>query len=119
MPEFDLESARPRRAPEPVLAVVADGGWLDQLRAEFDGYYARLKTFSSLEPDEVMAEVSAVAARLTEVRATLLRDRGQRANRLRLDEVDPLLEQLDFQFKVHSRIQATREMDFRMSGGQT
>lgn len=119
MPEFEMQS---RRRPEsrPDLVVVDETvGWLDRLRMEFDGYYARLRQFESLEPDQVMLEVSAVAARLTEVRAQLLRDHGQRATRLRLDEVDPLLEQLDFQFKIHSRLQSVRDLDFRLSGGQT
>lgn len=125
MPELELEesSRHPSRALRSVAPVTETRletdarQWMDAIRSELDAYYGLVKEWATSEPDIVLQEISAISARLTEVRAQLNRDNGQRANRLRISEIDPLIEQLEFQFKVHSRIQAVREMDFRMSGG--
>lgn len=121
MPRVTVESARQHSDPNP-LALVPEASsreYIEILREEFDGYYQIIKSWESAEPDVVLQQASGISARLTEVRAMLLRDRSQRANRLRIDEVDPLLEQLEFQFRLHSRLHAIREHDFKLAGGQT
>lgn len=87
--------------------------------AELDVYYAAIKGFSEQEPDLVMQQVSAYSARLLEIRGMLQRMGSTRASQLRTREVEPMMEQLEFQFKIASRRISDREFDFRLSGGQT
>lgn len=90
---------------------------LQALRDELDGYYKAVKTFSEQEPDVVLQQIAGYSARLCELRALLQRNGSIKANQFRTREVDPLMEQLDFQFKIASRLLSAREFDFRLSGG--
>lgn len=87
--------------------------------AELDLYYVAVKKFADQEPDEVLQQVAAFSARLCEMRARLQRSGSVKANQMRTREVDPLVEQLDFQFKIASRLLSMREFEFRASGGGT
>jgi uncharacterized small protein (DUF1192 family) len=89
-----------------------------RVRAELDQYHAEILNYAQMEPDQVMISVSGISARLTGIRAEISRTGTQWANRLRTSEIDPLLAQLDFQFRVHSRLLSVRELDQRMAGGQ-
>lgn len=89
----------------------------DPLRDELSGYYERLKKFRDTEPDSVLIEISGISARLTEMRAVLQRQGNANANSLRTKEVDPLIEALDFQFKIHSRLLSVRQLDWEMTRG--
>lgn len=125
MPVFELEASLSRHpaarsaeaAPTPDPTVTAVRSPTFTVQQELDGYYKRMQQYPSMEPDEVMLDLSGIAARLTEIRSQLVRDGGQRTNALRTREVDPLLEQIDLQFKLHSRIQSIREFDWRMTNG--
>lgn len=126
MAEFELEPVQ-RKQPErkqPDLEVVREPSRpsrhvFDVIRKELDGYYTGMRQYAQLEPDQVLLDLSGIAARLTEIRAFLVRDNSQQANALRTKEVDPLLAQIDVQFKLHSRVQAIREFDLKMTGGMT
>lgn len=133
MPEFDLDSVRRHPAhvgsireetrveeAQHLRAVEVDEvrGWLENVKGEMDSYYTMGKAWATAEPDVVMIQISSIIARLTEIRAMCMRDNGQRTTRLRLNEIDPLIEALNFQFKIHSRLQAIREMDYKVSGAQ-
>lgn len=87
------------------------------LLAELDQYYAECKDYKDQEPDQVLIHISGVLARLTEVRAGLMRRNKGWAEQLRLKEVDPLLDSVDKQFRIHSRLQAIRQMDFDITRG--
>jgi hypothetical protein len=87
--------------------------------AELDTIYAALPDFPNMEPDQVLLFISGWLARLTGIRAELQRSGSQKANMLRTKEVDPLIEALDSQFKIHSRLISMRELDFKMTGPQT
>lgn len=100
-------------------APVANGTLIGTVTSEVDDYLRLLQTFGSAEPDEVLRQVSAVTARLTYLRVQLIREGGQRANRLRTQELDPLMENLDMQFKIHSRLISVRQMDWDISKGGT
>jgi len=91
--------------------------WIPAVRAELDGYYALAEKWASEEPEVVMEQISAIGARLTTLRAQATRSTSQRASRFRIDELDPLIASLEFQFKVASRRQAIREFDFKLAGG--
>lgn len=85
--------------------------------AELDVYYEALKAFAEQEPDMVLQQVAAFSGRLCEIRARLQRIGSTRANQFRTREVDPLMEQLDFQFRIASRQMSFREFEFKASGG--
>lgn len=85
---------------------------------ELDDIYALLPQFPTYEPDQVLLLISGWLARMTGIRADLQRSGTTRANTLRTKEVDPLIEALDQQFKIHSRLIAMRELDFKVSGAQ-
>lgn len=106
--------------PSPGLAPVgADerrvlGGFIEEVNA----YYQAIKTFHEQEPDEVLLQCSAYHARLTEIRGLLQRSSSARATQLRTREVDPLMHSIEKQFDIHSRLLTSRDLDFRMAGGQ-
>lgn len=85
---------------------------------ELDDIYELLPKFPTYEPDQVLLLISGWLARLTGIRAELQRSETTRANKLRTKEVDPLIDALDQQFKIHSRLIAMRELDFKVSGAQ-
>jgi hypothetical protein len=51
------------------------------------------------------------------MRAQLQRSNTQRSTALRSREVDPLRDELDLQFKIHSRRIALMEWEARLAGG--
>lgn len=90
---------------------------VEHLEAELDDMRAKVCRFPEEDPADVLATISGLAGRLAELRAQLYRDNSQRAAQLRTREVDPLRDDLDLQFKIHSRRIALLEWELRMSGG--
>lgn len=90
---------------------------IGQVSSEIDEYLMLAQTFSREEPDEVLRHVSAVTARLSYLRVALIREGGARANKLRTQELDPLMENLDLQFKIASRLLTSRQFDFEVTRG--
>lgn len=107
-------------APRPTNAVpVPDGerAFLLNCKNEIDTYYKAVKLFHEQEPDEVLRQVSAFTARLLEIRSRLMRSGGVQSTQFRTRELDPLMENLDLQWKLHSRLHSFREFDYKASGG--
>lgn len=130
MAEFELQGTGGNPVdppPVPTSAVTQPGhaGVLQGYVLELNHYYARIRLFRGMEPDDVLRELSGISGRLCEMRATCWRiaDSGDRsartADKLRIKEIDPMLAECDRQYKVHSRIQATREFELKMMGGAT
>jgi hypothetical protein len=71
----------------------------------------------NIDPSDVLARISGIAGRLAEIRAQLYRLNTQRCTALRTREVDPLREDLDLQFRIHSRRIALLEWELKLSGG--
>lgn len=86
---------------------------------ELDDIYANLPGFPGMEPDQVLLMCSGWLARLTGIRADLQRAGTTKANALRTKEIDPLIDALDQQFKIHSRLISMRELDFKITGPMT
>lgn len=93
--------------------------WLTKLRREIDGYYAEMKGFPNEYPEDIFLKLSSWTARMSEVRGKLTRSSKQAAGRMRIDEVDPFINECDRQFRVHSRRQAVQEMDLKLVGRTT
>lgn len=88
------------------------------IQNEIDGYMEQMQGFQQMEPSEVFLCLSAWSARATELKIQLSRSDGQVSRRLLSNEIDPFLQECERQFRFHSRFHATRDMEFRLSGGQ-
>lgn len=95
------------------------GDPLAPVQVELDDYFRRLTTLNSVPPTECFQMLSAVSARASEIRSRLMAMDSRRSTAMRLRHVDPLIEEVDRQFKIHSRIQSVRQMEFDTSKGQT
>ncbi len=106
---------------EPVVSgpSVTEREWLGELRKEVNSYLKVLSEFASSDPREVMGDISSIHARLVFMRIELFREGSQRAATLRTKEVDPLIEAIEFQFKVQSRIISMMDLDWKLAGGQS
>lgn len=91
----------------------------ERIREELDHYMERMQAFGQLEPDEIYIILSSFTARATEIKVQLSRTDTARANAIRNREIEPFLIECDRQFKYYSRIQTSRELDFKISGGAT
>lgn len=77
-----------------------------------------MRKFQVMDIAEVLLSLSAFSARAAEMRAQLVRVDNRRAAAFRTKEVEPLLEEVDRQFRIHSRLQAVRQMEWDSSKGQ-
>lgn len=123
MPEFvlhepDFGSGDPFLA-EMTYDTPKSGSMFDAWRAEIDAFYREMRKFDSMDLHSVFMRLSAFSARAAEMRTQLARDDSRRAASMRTKEIEPFLNDLEFQFKVHSRAHSVQEMDFKMSGGAT
>lgn len=100
-------------------AETTGSGWVKMIRKEIDGYYEEMKGFQNEYPEDIFLKLSSWTARMSEVRGRLTRSSKPAANRMRIDEVDPFINECDRQFKIHSRRQAVQEMDFKLVGRTT
>lgn len=108
---------------QPARTTVADSrtaerAGLDELRSEIRGYLRMMQAFPTQDPDQVLLQISGFHARAAEIRSYLVSNESRLAQALRTKEVEPFLDHCDFQFRIHSRLQSIREMDFKISGGQ-
>lgn len=85
------------------------------LREELQGYYFTLTTLNKLDPIEVFETLSAVSSRVSEVREIVASTDTKRNAAFRIRTIDPLLEEVDRQFKFHSRIVAIREHEAQLA----
>jgi hypothetical protein len=106
----------PDEVPVPHPSISHEQAFVAEVRQEIDGYFCRLKQLNSLPPDGVFATLSAITARLGEIRLSLVRSESRRLTALRTREIDPLIDECDRQFRLHSRIQACRTFDWEVSG---
>ncbi len=90
---------------------------VDVIQSEVNDYLQRLKELNGLPPAEVFMTLSAISARLAEIRNRLVRVDNRRFQALRTKEVDPLIDEVDRQFKFHSRLQAVRSSEWEITRG--
>lgn len=113
--EFVLEGARVSSpAPPPARYGSSLEGW----KKEIGTYYTVMKMMIDMDPTEVFQTLSQFSARASEMRSQISRQETREQSNFRLRVLDPFIEECDRQFKIHSRIQAIREMDARLAGGQ-
>lgn len=110
MPQFELQTPAEQRTDASVIAGA---------RAALDQYYAKMRDFGETDISEILMALAAFSAYASELRGQLQRYDNRRLQSFRTKELDPFIEELDRQFKIWSRYQAVRDMEFRMSGGGT
>lgn len=94
-----------------------EGALIGSYTPELDQMRATVIEFPNMDPADVLMAISGISGRLAEMRAQLQRNNSQRCTALRTREVDPLRDELDLQFRIHSRRIALMEWEMRLSGG--
>lgn len=95
-------------------------GSINSVRGEIDDALADMRMFRNGEPDDVMRAISAHSARLVEIVVQIMRiEAGMRNWRPLREEAERTITELWQQYKVASRGLSSRDLEYRMSGGQT
>jgi len=103
-----------------VMAPLASPGRLgtrDEIQAELDGIAAAIRQFHIKHPDQVMRECSAYGARLTEMAVLLHRVESldRQYTKVRTQQVDRFITEIDRQFKTASRLVEIHRQDIELS----
>lgn len=100
--------------------IEVDGlGTVATVRSEVDDVIKHMQEFCNEEPDDVMRLCSGYSARMSEVRIRIQRIEEHIPvwRRVRLQEVEPILDELKQQFNIASRIVSVRQLDWEMQRG--
>ena len=107
---------------DPVSALGPPGhlGDRDEIEKELDLIAAAIRTFHRKQADQVMRECSGYSARLTEMAVLLHRVEGQsrQYTRIRTQQVERFLVEIDRQWKTASRLIEVARQDIALIGGQ-
>jgi hypothetical protein len=89
----------------------------DQIQQELNGIAAAIREFHIKHPDQVMRECSAYGARLTELAVLLHRveSSDRQYTRIRTQQVDRFITEIDRQFKTASRLVEIHRQDLELS----
>lgn len=101
----------------PGMAYLRNGlGTRADIEAELDGVAIAIRSFSLKQPDQVMREVAAYSARLTELCVLLARHESadRQYLRVRTQQVERYLAELDRQFKISSRLVEVQRQDMEL-----
>lgn len=92
-------------------------GTRQDIETELDVIAVAMRTFHIKQPDQVMREIAAYTARLTELCVLLHRveSRDRQYTRIRTQQVERFLTELDRQFKIASRMVEVMRQDLEMS----
>lgn len=105
---------------EPLDALAPAGhlGTRDEIEAELDLIAASIRSFHRLQPDMVLRYCGGYTARLTELQVLLHRVEGtnRQYTRIRTQQVDRFIAELDRQWKTASRLIEVMRQDLQMQG---
>jgi hypothetical protein len=95
-------------------------GTREEIQAELDGIAQAVRSFPVKQPDQIMRECAAYTARLTELCVLLHRVEAldRQYLRVRTQQVERWQHELEFQFKVASRLVEVMRQDIALLGGQ-
>lgn len=103
------------------LGLSAILGTREDVLHEVQTIQAHIRLWYAKEPDQVMREASAYSARLLELQSMLqiaeTKDRTYVGVRTR--HVQPTVDEIDRQFRLHSRMVELRRQDLALLGGMT
>lgn len=103
--------------PAPGMAYLANGlGSRADIERELDGIALAIRAFALKQPDQIMRETAAYSARLTELCVLLSRHEASDRQylRVRTQQVERYLSELDRQFKIASRLVEVMRQDLEM-----
>jgi hypothetical protein len=92
-------------------------GTREDIQRELDGMAMAVATFPMKQPDQIMRECAAYSARLTELCVLLHRveSTDRQYTRVRTQQVERWLTELDRQFKIASRLVEIMRQDLELS----
>ncbi len=113
----------PLAAVIPLMAGLQPAGQLgtkQEIQDELDAIAAAVRAFHVKPPDMVLKECAAYGARLTEMAVLLHRVEAtdRQYTRVRTQQVEKWLDQLDKQFRIASRLIEVARQDLALLGGQ-
>lgn len=121
--DFSPSQDAPLPYVDPVDALGPPGhlGPREEIEKELDLIAAVIRTFHRKPADLVMRECSAYSARLTEMAVLLHRVEAsnRQYTRIRTQQVERFLTELDRQFKTASRLIEVNRQDIALMGGQS
>jgi hypothetical protein len=81
---------------------------------------ALIRGFATMEPDEALQSIGALSARCTELCIELHRVEGsdRRYRQMRTMQVQRLIDELERQTRLHSRLIEMRRQDLELGGGR-
>lgn len=94
----------------------ADVAAVDDLRREIDSFYRQMRLFPQMEGPEIFMELAGMSARCSEIRCRIVRTTSRALNTFRTKELDPLIDELDRQFRTWSRLATVRAQEWDMAG---
>lgn len=107
---------------DPLGALGAPGylGSRAEIEAELDIIAAAIRNFYREQPDQVMRQCSGFSARLTELAVLLHRieSTNRHYTRIRTQQVERFIAELDRQYKTASRLVEVSRQDIALIGGQ-
>ena len=115
------DTYEPAYSANPQMAVLRGGlGSRQQIEDELDDIAAAMRGFHLKAADQVLRECSAYSARLTELCVLLHRNEAldRQLVRVRTQQVQRYLEEMDRQFKTASRLIEVQRQDIALMGGQ-
>lgn len=98
-----------------VVSINRNERGLDGLRAELADFYVQMRDFPGRDISLVLAEIAAMSARASEIRHWTIQGETRPEAAFRTKQLDPFLDEVDRQFKVWSRVQAVRAMEWDMT----
>ena len=103
---------------------LAPAGYLGdrkQIEAELNMIAASIRTFHLLQPDQILRYCAGFTARLSEMQVLLHRveSTDRQYTRIRTQQVERYIVELDRQWKTASRLIEVMRQDLFMAGGQT
>jgi hypothetical protein len=117
--ECDVSVATPVVAFNALAPLGSPGslGTREDIQDELDGIAAAIRQFHIKHPDQVMRECSAYSARLSELCVLLHRVESvdRQYTRIRTQQVDRYLAEVDRQFKTASRLVEIHRQDIELS----
>lgn len=116
-PEYDF-TIKAVNIRERVVSL-SDSDVIEGYRKEIVGFHKQMYDFhDSRDPMEIMCKLSAISARVSWLRTSIIDKPSPLCNRLRIDHIDPCLAEVDRQFKIWSRISTLTRDEYDMSRGQ-
>lgn len=118
MASFVLEAPSPSNGQAAVLSPREQETLVvGQLQAEVDSWYVAMRSFGEHDPSDIFMSLAGISARASELRTQVQRSDNRRLTAFRTRELEPALDEVDRQFKLWSRVQSVRDLEFRLSGG--